>query len=511
MRQVLKSSEKTGVIIAYLGLAVSVIGNLIITKKVLNFVGDYQFGLLSFVNSITTWFTVISAALSSSFIRFATIERNQNGNECQVKSLYNTAFFIVAIIVFSVGLSIISVLRFSGRLLFHYPKETSDILYSLFLISITQISISILFSVYGLFINYRKRFVFSRSASLLLNVFLFIGNYFVAFISHDIVCVALFGCIHALVSSLINIFYVRVFLKERHFALFKEVDGKLKHSVFVFSGILLFGTIVSQINNQVDKTIIGLFGKPETVTVYQLGHSFSSYFILLSSAVSSIFVPSVNDLVVAKKDSELNTLFLNVSRFQTIIMCLCAYGFLTCGKEFIVLWVGDNKVESYYVASSWLLLLTCSETMNLSIEIQRARNKHFFRCICFFGLSLFNILLSLFFIRLFKKEKIIFACLLGTIISGILSNWIGMNVYNKVKMKLPIGKYLINLLIHSLFGVFSFSLVCVIERYTPLLSGNSIIAIFFEKGALFVLFYCCCAIIYNWDFIKTIIARRRNN
>ena len=46
---------KFGVILSYVGMAVSIVGTLLVSNRVLNYIGDYNYGLYSFVNSITTW------------------------------------------------------------------------------------------------------------------------------------------------------------------------------------------------------------------------------------------------------------------------------------------------------------------------------------------------------------------------------------------------------------------------------------------------------------------------
>ena len=69
-----RKNIKFGVILSFVSLGVSIIGTLFITNRVLNYIGDYNYGLYSFVNSITSWLSIVSAALSASFLRFATSE-----------------------------------------------------------------------------------------------------------------------------------------------------------------------------------------------------------------------------------------------------------------------------------------------------------------------------------------------------------------------------------------------------------------------------------------------------
>lgn len=46
------------------------------------------------------------------------------------------------------------------------------------------------------------------------------------------------------------------------------------YSIFVFWGILLFNSIVDQINSNIDKTLIGIFSITEDVAIYQMAQQF---------------------------------------------------------------------------------------------------------------------------------------------------------------------------------------------------------------------------------------------
>ena len=79
MKQISDSKNiKLGAILSYVAMLISILGALFITNRVLNYIGDYNYGLYSFVNSITSWLTVLSSALASSFLRFQTIESKKN-------------------------------------------------------------------------------------------------------------------------------------------------------------------------------------------------------------------------------------------------------------------------------------------------------------------------------------------------------------------------------------------------------------------------------------------------
>ena len=126
---------KFGVVLSYVAMAVSMIGNLFISNRVLNLIGDYNYGLYAFVNSITSWLTVISTALTSSFLRFTTLEaHNKNGDTSRTNSIYFQLLFSLSSIVVSIGLLFVVTLFFNRVCFTKYNWEESKLIYILFVL-----------------------------------------------------------------------------------------------------------------------------------------------------------------------------------------------------------------------------------------------------------------------------------------------------------------------------------------------------------------------------------------
>jgi O-antigen/teichoic acid export membrane protein len=277
----------------------------------------------------------------------------------------------------------------------------------------------------------------------------------------------------------------------------------------VFSGILLFNSIVDQVNSNVDKTLLGIFATPEDITIYQMAQQLIVYLTTMSVSVSGVFAPTTHELVVKNDRTELNALYLKISKIQSIILCCVAFGFLACGKNFIIWWIGEKRIMSYYVAAILMLLNIGPLTLNSSIEIQRAENKHLFRAITYFALAIANVLLSVLFLNLFEPEYAIFACLAGTVITTVCSHWIAMNIYNKLVIGLPIGKYLLTLLQYIASGAIGYIAVLgcnklFIERIEKILLK------FIVQGFVFVLVYLLIAAVFNKSYVKSILLKIGN-
>ena len=500
---------KMGVVLSYVGMAVSIIGALFVSNKVLNYIGDYNYGLYSFVNSITTWLTVASSALTASFLRYTTIEANENdGDVGKTNTLYFKMLTIIGLVVFAIGFTVLGVLFFSKINIGKYNWEDSQLMYLLFVLSIFNIGLTMPTNIYSLYISYRKQFVFGKNLSIFTSILNFAGQIIIAYFTRNIVFIAGFSIIITLMTLVCNSLYC---YKDLHInfskATFKD-NATLVRSIFIFSGILLFNSIVDQINSNVDKTLLGIFSTPENVTIYQMGQQLAGYLTLMSVSVSGVFAPTINELVTNNDKCKINELYLKISKIQSIILCCVAFGFLACGKNFIIWWLGEDRILSYYVATALMILSLGPLTLNSSIEIQRAENKHRFRAAVYFVLAIANVGLSIFFLNVLDTQKAVFACLAGTVITTICSHWIAMNIYNKRIIGLPIKKYLYTLLQYMLIGVVGYLVVLICNK----LFIDHVEYVFLKlviQGIIFVVVYFTISLLLNKDAVIKYLRKYR--
>lgn len=478
-----------GVVLSYIGMLVSIFGALFITNRILNFIGDYNYGLYSFVNSITSWLTIVSSALASSFLRFTTIEsKEKNGDTSKTNGLYFELLLILGGGILLIGLGTIGILYGFRVELGKYNWHDSQLMYALFALSIFNISLTMPTSVYSLYIHFKNKFIFGKVLTITTTIINFAGHLLIAYFTRNIIYIAVFTIIITLATFAMNFIFSKGVLKMKIVrASFKE-NKVLIGSIIAFSSILLFNTVVDQVNTNVDKTLLGIFSIPEDVTIYQMGQQFGTYMMTMSVAVSGVFAPTLHHLVVDKKREELDRLFLKISKVQTIILCAVAFGFLTCGYDFVLWWLGPKRINSYYVGATLLLVNLCPLTMNASIEIQRAENKHKFRAFVYFGAAILNVLISIAFLLILPQDKAIVACLIGTLITKTGSHWFAMNIYNSREIKLPIRKYMFTLISFMIVGFSSFAVTLGIKNLFIRNIDSSLIR-FLSEGTVFVITY----------------------
>ncbi len=442
-----KSNVHLGITITYITLGTSIFMSLFITPRILNYLGDANYGLVSFASSITSWLTIISSALAASYVRFASKEQKEENKTSKINSVYFSLFLFLSFIVLLSSLIFLIAGSLGNFKLNNYTYEENRIIVYLIFISGLNVSVGMVFSVFTFFITYKKEFIFQNTLSLLLSFLNPLLSLLFVVLTHSPLAIAIVSLSLSIIINFLNLLYCCKRLKIKFEKISKQ-DKKIYIDLFVFSSFILLNTIVDQINNNVDKTILGIMVNSESVTTYTLSKTFNTYLLSMATAISGTFVPKINELVMNDRQSDINELFLRVSSAQMIIVLLFVGGFLSCGLPFVSAWLGESRIMVFYHAIPFLLLDIVTLTGTLCVSIQRAMNKHKFRAIIYITFAIVNISLSILFVHLLPKQHAVWAVTGGTIISVVLGNWIALNIYNKKIIKLPIGHYFINLLFY---------------------------------------------------------------
>ena len=489
-------------------MAISIIGTLFVSNKVLFLIGDYNYGLWSFVCSITSWLTVVSSALTSSYLRFATREAvDRNGDTSRTNGVFLSMLFILGLVIFVLGSIIVLFLQLNKIPFASYSWEDSQILYILFFISIIDVSVGMPTCIYLLILNYNKKFVVVKLTSLFISIANPIFNYIIARFTGSIIVLSINTVASTLSVFIIEYVFVRKVMKcSVHFASLRK-NKVIVYSIIAFSSILLLNSIVDQIDSSIDRTLLGIMSVPENVTIYHFGQQFCTYLFAMSLAVSGVFSPSFHKLVAEGKRDEVNNLFLKISEIQTIVLTLVAFGFLSCGKDFIIMWLGKEREEVFKVGVVLMMIELCPLSMNSSIEIQRASDKHKFRAFVYFFVAIVNLVLSIMFLKIFPSEYAIDACLLGSIIARMLSHWLLMNIYNSRVIKLPVKEYLLFLFKYISAGIFS-SLVSLLLKKYLLINVPSILIRFLIEGGTFTLLFLSLVVLLDGKKLKAFLKER---
>src|SRR5699024_11466657 len=105
--------------------------------------------------------------------------------------------------------------------------------------------------------------------------------------------------------------------------LFLVFDRHLMIDMTVFSSYIFVNMIVEQINNNVDKTILGRLQGTIPVAIYSIGSNLNIYYQQLSLTIANVFTPRVHRMVAEETDEDRKSTRLNSSHVSISYAVFC--------------------------------------------------------------------------------------------------------------------------------------------------------------------------------------------
>lgn len=432
----MRSQKKVGIILSYVSETIKILTTLIYTPIMLRILGQSEYGLYQLVHSVVAYLSLLSLGFTASYVRFYSRFKAENKDEeiPRLNGMFLTIFFGMAVITVICG----SVMTINIQSVFKEGLTQSEYPTARILMAIMVLNLAIHFpnSVFTCITAAHEKFFFQRLLTVLhnlLNPFLTLPMLLLGYGSVGMVIVT---TLISLAHLAANIWFVCHRLKEKF--VFRNFDFSLLRNIWGFTFFIFLNQIIDQVNWSVDRFLLGRMIGTSAVAIYSLGASINTMYRMLSTSVSSVFVPKINMIVSSSDDNrQLSALFTRVGRIQFMILALVLTGFIFLGQPFMRFWGGKGYEDSYYVALWLIIPVTVPLIQNLGIEIQRAKNKHKARSVVYFLIAIANVFIS---IPLIQHYSSIGAAI-GTAIALIAGNILFINWYYHKRIGLDIPAF----------------------------------------------------------------------
>lgn len=437
---------KLGAALSYIQMAVNVLVGFFYTPVMLRLLGQAEYGLYNTVASTISMMSVLNMGFSSSYIRYYSqykVRKDTQGIET-LNGLFLIVFSVIGTVALLCGLFLTNHLHMvfaQGLTALEY--ETAGVLMVLLTVNM---AITFPMLTFTCIISAHERYVFLKLMGIvktLVSPFLTLP---LLLMGYGSVAMAAVTVAVSAIVDLVYLVYARKTLRIKF--RFHGFEKGIFANLLVFSSFIAIQIIVDQINNNMDKFLLGRFVGTEEVAVYTVGYTLYHYYMLFSVGVSSVFSPRIHKIVnatvldVSEQRTQLTELFTRVGRIQFLILALVASGLVFFGKEFIILWADENYLDAYSVALLLIIPATVPFVQNVGIEIQRALNKHWFSSICYLIMALINLAVSIQLCQIYGAV----GCALGTGISFLLANGLIINVFYHKRCNIDILKFWKNIL-----------------------------------------------------------------
>lgn len=442
------SQKKGGVILSYLSQLFGVLSGMLYTPYMLQTLGQSEYGLYSLVSSTVSVLGMLNLGFSGCYLYFF----NKYSAEKDEKAVarFNATYFIIFMVIAALTLICGAFIYFNMELFFgdgltadEYEKASI-----LVAIMIANMATSLPITVFSSGINAHGKFIFENGYSLVSALLAVVINILVlacGFGSIGLSFVAL--AFTALKLIIFAIYGLRVL--KMNFC-FTGLQMAMVRTMFSFTLFIFLNQVINYLNGQLDKVLLGRFAGTAVVAIYSVGSSLNGYFQSFGSSIAGVFGPQINEIASKaeaehqeeKGNAHLTDVFLKVSRMQVFVLMLVFTGFVLVGREFVILWAGEEYIESYYIAAILMLSGSVGYFQSVGETIQRAKFKHQVRSIAFLIMSVVNVCISIPLIMVAGA----FGAAVGTTLVNIAGNWFFLNWYYYKKLHLEMKRYWKNIL-----------------------------------------------------------------
>ena len=380
---------KAGAFLSYVSISLNNVVGLLYTPFMLRMMGQSEYGLYSLVASVVAYLTVLDLGFGNAIVRY-TAKFRAEGKIREQYEMFGMFFLLyigIGILVLLIGLA----LYFNVDYLFHATMNDNELykIRVMMLLMVFNLAFTFPMSIWGSIITAYENFVFQKLVGIvriILNPLVMIAMLLIGYRAIGMVVIT---TIFNVVTLLINYWYCKKQLKIQvrfgHFrwGFFKEVS--------VYSFWIFLNAIMDRIYWSTGQFVLGMFKGAAIVAVYAVAIQLQNMYMSFSNAIAGVFLPKVMHIVVnGDNDKILSDLFIRIGRMQYAVMVFVLLCFILFGQQFIVLWAGEDYMESYSIALFFLIPLTVPFIQNTGILILQARNKMRFRSVAYLIISKFN-------------------------------------------------------------------------------------------------------------------------
>lgn len=295
---------------------------------------------------------------------------------------------------------------------------------------------------------------------------------------------------------------------------FIKLGLKIKLSLFDFSIFrmmlplafaMFLQTVVNMANGNVDKFVIGVVMSPEAVSVYSVGLYIYTVFSSLTTIPISMYMPQIaKNMKEGMSGFVLTKSLVQPCRLIAIIGGLILFGFVTVGKQFIVLVYGEQYVEAWLISIVIMGPMYINMCNGVLVNVLDVLRKRMSRSIFLLFTTIANIGLTIWWIVSWGM----LGAAVATGICTLIGQDILMNIYYKKKININVvwlyletfKGILIPLIISSSLGF------CVTYLF------NNVLSQFFVGGIVFVVCFSFFYLLigannYEKDFLRKLTSK----
>lgn len=478
----LRQSKKLGIMASYLMIIVNSVTSIVMVPLYIKYLGIDGYGFYQMIYSIASYILILDFGISTTMVRFITEYRTKKNKQGEENFTAHCAILVAVICIFIIIVGIIIQTNLGNI----YPKLTDAKIAlgsKMFTLSIVVLVLTVVEHFFEGIALANEQFAMAKMISILKIVLksliclaLLIGNI-------GVISLVFADVISIVVSLVLFILYDFGALKYK--VKFHYFDKTLIFPMSTFMFAIMLQSIVSYLNNTVDKTILGIMLGETASGLYGLSMTFITLFNMFPTAILTIFLPHATRTVLEGNDMERQTnMAIALGRYQMVVCGGIISAFIILGQDFIKMWSGEGYRMVWMIALIIIIPNAVPLIENYCLNVLDAMNKRLFRSLILLGISALNVVLTVMMIQWWG----IIGAPISTAISYVIGHGFVMNYYYHHNIGINILKMWKGILNRLLICLIIITVVTIPIYKMPCLSWG----IFGLKAIIWGIVFCGC-------------------
>ena len=489
---------RIGIVLNYTLILLNVLVGLVYTPYMLRMMGQSEYGLYSLVASVISYLTVLDLGFGNAIIRYTARFRaeGKQTEQYEMFGMFLVVYMIIGVVSFLAGLG----LYFNVESIFGDTMSVAELDKAriMMLLLTFNMAITFPFSVYGSIITAYEEFVFQKGLNIARTILNTVVMICLLTMGYKAIAMVVVQTVFNLLTLLINYIYCKRKLQIK--VLFRNFKWAFLKEVAIYSFWIFLNVIMDRFYWNTGQFVLGIYSGTAAVAVFSVAMQLVHMYMMLSTAVNSVFLPKVSGMV-AKNDNrtEISNIFIKVGRIQYIIIGLVLFGFIVFGRQFIALWAGEGYEDAYGITILLFIALFIPLIQNLGIVILQARNQMKFRSLLYIVIATIGLLFQI----LLAKKYGGMGCAIAIAVALLIGQGLVMNIYYKRKQGIDIVKFWKEILKMSIVPiVLTIASIFTIRDYDISSWGELALAIVIFCAIYIPLFWLFGMNKYERDLIK---------
>lgn len=381
---------KLGALLSYIALGINILTGLIYTPWMISSIGKENYGLFTLAMSVITLFVFdfgLSSAVTRFIAKYLAEGKQDKANNC-LGLVYKLYFYID--ILFVVVLTL--VYFFIPQIYRELTSVEIEKFKVVFVVAAIFTVISFPFIPVNGILNANEKFIQIKICDILHKVII---------VAAMTICLLMGGGLYALVTINALAGILAIFMKLLCIKRYTNTNINFNYNNKVqfreIIGFSIWTTVIALCSRMIftlAPTILGIFVGSVPIAIFGIANTLEAYIFSFTNALGGMFLPRVSK-IISNGDGNIMPLMIKVGRLQLMIAGALIFGFICVGKEFILLWVGEDFTESYSCAVFLIIPAILQLPQEIGLQTIIAKNEVKSQAYVWMLMAVINVVLSL--------------------------------------------------------------------------------------------------------------------